>query len=312
MQVRDNVRHRRRQRIQQLIGQQVREENPDAEPSETDRKVNHIADALPPDQPDPQWMPDISLNTEPDPELWWKEKQRRLKYDGRGWEGLKGLSPASNAPFPPASGKLGFGKLIRGFTMQLILSGILFAAIWTWFKLELPGSPEAREWLATAVSTDMDFQAIEAWYGQTFGGSPSFFPSGKNSVKTEEVSAVLKPADTVAPVKGRIVQSFSQSGGGIQIAALAGSDVAAVYTGRVQQVTKGREGMTILVQHPNRILTVYGNLDNAAVKPNDWVETGQKLGQLNTSGDSSNERILYFAVQQNGKTLDPAEVVPFD
>lgn len=322
MQIRDNVRQRRRERIQQLIGQHSNVEQPeidqtgrDLEPPallKMDETIGKKADAPAPLQPETQWMPTAPLTSEPDPELWWKEKQRQLKYESRGWEGVKGLSPTSNAPVPPASGKLNFVKLIRGFTMQAVLSGILFAAIWGWFKLELPGSPEAREWLISAVSTDMDFQAIEAWYGETFGGSPSFFPIGRNSVITEEVSAVLKPEDTVAPVKGRVVRSFSQSENGVQIAALAGSEVVAVYTGRVQQVTKGSDGVTILVQHPNRVLTVYGNLENSAVKPNDWVETGQKLGQLNASGDNGNERLLYFAVQQNGKTMDPAEVIPFD
>jgi stage IV sporulation protein FA len=65
------------------------------------------------------------------------------------------------------------------------------------------------------------------------------------------------------------------------------------------------------VQHLNHILSVYGNLEKASVKPNDWVETGHLLGQLPASGNGA-QAVLYFAVQQNGKTIDPASVVSFD
>jgi stage IV sporulation protein FA len=319
MQIRDNVRQRRRERIQQLIGQQSNDNILDLDRSHTDSKEPPVIEIV--EQASGNLTPDTSaykpetLIVEPDPELWWKEKQRRLNYDHSGWAGVKGLPPTSNSPAAPPhfTGNFHFGQLMRGFALRLVCSAILFAGIWGWFKFELPGSPQAHDWLVSAVTMDMDFQAVEVWYGQTFGGSPTFFPSSRTSGKTQEVSAVLTPEDTVPPVKGRVVQSFAQSGSRIQVAAAGGSDVLAVYTGRVQQVTKDSDGgVTVLVQHPNRVLTVYGNLDSASVKANDWLETGEKLGQLKTSGNDGNEGVLFFTVQQNGKTLDPAEVVPFD
>ncbi|KIL36413.1 hypothetical protein SD71_08040 [Cohnella kolymensis] len=70
--------------------------------------------------------------------------------------------------------------------------------------------------------------------------------------------------------------------------------------------------MTVLVQHPNQVITVYGNLESASVKLNDWLETGDKLGRLKTSAGGDHEGVLYFTVQQKGKSVDPADVVPFD
>jgi stage IV sporulation protein FA len=320
MQIRENVRERRRKRIGQLIGQQLREDEA--------KLYNVIVEAKVTDPPKPELarpivdiprmetssLPPLSPNIETDPELWWKEREKKLRSDRAGWQGLKGLSPpsTSNRIDDPIL-SFNFTKFLRGFAIRFVFSLFVFAAIWGWFKLEMPGSKDARKWMISSVTRDMDFQSIEVWYGQTFGGSPSFFPFNQDKSDTKEVSVQLSPDDTAIPVTGTIIQSYAQNGTGVKVAATGSSDVLAIYTGRVQQVTKVQDGrITILVQHQNHLMSVYGNLEKSLVKPNDWVETGQQLGQLTIIDAGEGGGILYFAVQQNGKTLDPAEVVSFD
>ncbi|MFC5469444.1 peptidoglycan DD-metalloendopeptidase family protein [Cohnella suwonensis] len=252
-----------------------------------------------------------------DPELWWKEREKQIQV-GRpnGWQGIKGLPPTSNAPSShgvgPPTGS-GWNKLKRGFALQLAAALLAFGGAWGWLKLELPGSGEAKDWLVSSVTKDMDFQAIEAWYGSTFGGSPTFFPFNRDEPDTQEVAALFNADDTVAPVTGKLLQTFAQNGTGVKVSAPSGSEVLSVYTGRIQQVNTNKNGgITVIVQHENHVVTVYGNLADTAVKTNDWVEKGQKLGSLGTSGGKLADRALYFAVQQYGKSLDPAEVIDFD
>jgi stage IV sporulation protein FA len=336
MPVRDNVRERRRERIRQLIGQRAIEETTMAEiivegaakPKKVIEEVfspDHIRAGPPridayPVQPPATPRAEISRSgandstsgTE-DPELWWKEREKQLKSGQTGWQGVKGIPSTSTNRVENPTRNFDMTKLIQGFMARLVISGLLFAAVWGWLKLGLPGSVETRSWMVTSVTRDMDFQAIEAWYGQTFGGTPTFFPFNRNQTDTKEVSAILKPEQTAIPVQGRLIQSFTENGTGVKVAATGGSEVRAIFTGRVLQVTKDHKGgFTILVQHQNHILSVYGNLEKASVKPNDWVETGQLLGQLPSSGSGAKQAVLYFAVQQNGKTLDPASVVSFD
>jgi stage IV sporulation protein FA len=336
MPVRDNVRERRRERIRQLVGQREIEETTKAEKIvggavKPDRVIeeassqDHIQalashfDAYPVEPPAAPWADTprsrtnhSTSNTE-DPELWWKEREKLLKSRQPGWQGVKGITSTSTNRVENPTRNFDMTRLIQGFMARLIISGLLFAAVWGWLKLGLPGSVEARSWMVTSVTRDMDFQAIEAWYGQTFGGTPTFFPFNRNETVTKEVSAILKPEQTVIPVQGRLIQSFTENGTGVKVAATGGSDVKAIYTGRVQQVTKDNKGgFTILVLHSNHILSVYGSLEKTSVKPNDWVETGQMLGQLPVSASGAEQAVLYFAVQQNGKTLDPASVVSFD
>jgi stage IV sporulation protein FA len=327
MALRDNVRDRRRERIQQLIGRYESEGTVtpslplDSEvkriSSETSRpQTPEIVTAPPPvsgTQEQAPTMPprDTAPNIEPDPERWWKERQKGQLYEKSKWEGMTGLPPTSRAPERPSDPPSG-SVFFRGLMARLIVAGVLFAAAWGGMKLDLPRSAEARDWLAATVTRDMDFAAVEAWYRDTFAGSPSFLPFHRGGVESKEVTASLKREDTVLPVDGRLIQSFSQSGNGVKVAAAGGSDVRAIYAGRVQQVTTEAGGVTVLLQHPNQILTVYGNLAESEVKQGDWVETGDRLGRLKAADSKAGESVLRFSVQQQGKKLDPADVVAFD
>ncbi|MFC4600401.1 peptidoglycan DD-metalloendopeptidase family protein [Cohnella hongkongensis] len=329
MQIRNNVRERRREKIARLIEGQSAERRPAGPPDEAggeaDARPRDVSwstvrnetraspefDRPRSDSGQERFRPEASPS-DPDPELWWRERERRMKTGQvPGWQGLKGLPPTSAPAGGGSSAGRDPGRFLRGVGTRIAIASIALAGFWGWTRLELPGSSEARMWLAEAVTQDMDFRAIEAWYGETFGGSPSFLPFGRDEPDTREVTALLDPADTTVPIRGTVAETFAANGTGMQVAAAAGSEVFAIYTGKVQQVAQDPAGgVTILVQHPNHVLSVYGGLAESDVQPNDWVETGQTLGRLGSAANG--EAKLYFAVQQNGTVLDPAEVVAFD
>lgn len=303
-----NLRERRRERIEQLTDQYASGKINEAELT--------FEDQLPSPQPKSSSTIGLPITNEPDPELWWKEREKRLK-SGQGqaadWHGIKRLSPTSSPRLISSGPDRVRNAFVRGLSLRCAIAAIALAATWGWFKYELPGSGSARDWMVDSVTHDMNFEAVEAWYGHTFGGSPSFLSFAQDGPDTKEVTARLNPGDTTVPVRGKVVQSFAENGAGIKFAAASGSKVFAIYTGRVQQVTQNQDGgITVIVQHQNHILSVYGGLEQASVKPNDWVETGQQVGQLKPSRDSDAEGVLYFAVQQQGTALDPADVVSID
>lgn len=344
MEIRDNVRRRRRERIVQLIGQRPAGENGTGDPNAADspaaigstdmaerpRKTN-IQELFPhTDTSEPSRhgqedilfppIPERTAQPQPhaevhdlDPEKWWKEQQKRRDQAGPSWRGVGGLSPTSMPPRSSGSDKTYLSRLASGFAVRLAAAAVLFGGAWVWFHSDLPGSETARSWTVDAVTRDMDFQAVEVWYEQTFGGSPSFLPMFRAKGESQAVFGGWKKSEALLPTDGRLVQTFAQDGSGVRIAAPGGVPVNAVYSGRVLQVANEDDGKaTVLVQHAGRIVTIYGNLEKPAVQPNDWVEAGQKLGVIPAPLDKGGESLLYFAVKQNGKTVDPAEVVPFD
>ncbi|WEK55360.1 MAG: peptidoglycan DD-metalloendopeptidase family protein [Candidatus Cohnella colombiensis] len=252
---------------------------------------------------------------EPDPKKWWKEHQRQEINAPNKWEGIQGLTPKTiHVPNkPPEPRGMSLRRFMHGFIVRLILAVILFGICWGWINFKLPGSEHINAWVLDVVTQDMDFVAIDAWYGERFGDSLSLLPFQRKSANTKQVSSSLKLTDAVVPVIGKVVQSFKQNGNGVKVAAMAGSTVSAVSAGKVLQLEVNQlGGTTILIQHPNRMLSVYGNLEAVVVKVNSWVEAGDPLGQLQATNDTADRAILYFAIEQNGQSINPVELVPFD
>lgn len=321
MTIRNNVRERRRERIAQIVGRQAVDKNGSGGRAATAGSEEHRRPQLRnEDEPaipgggreETAWRPP----SEADPELWWKERERQLKSgSAAGWQGVKGVAPATPASGNRYSSGDGPGRaVVRGFLARLAAAAVAFAGFWGWLELELPGSAQARDWMISTVSQDMDFQAVEAWYDRMFGGSPAILSFNRGEPDTRQASVLLDPAATAAPIDGKLVQSYEDNGTGVKFAAPGGQPVKAIYTGRVQQVTQDQDGgATVIVMHRDRIVTVYGGLGQAAVKANDWVETGQRLGDLASAEEGeASVGVLYFAVQRDGEAIDPAEVISFD
>lgn len=217
---------------------------------------------------------------------------------------------------PPDYGERGMlARLRAGLLARAAVALLLYGLAWGWLRADLPGSDEARGWMTLAVTQDMDFSAAEAWYGRIFDDSPSFLPVFRHGeTAAEEVTAQWDGQETIVPIQGEVVETFKQNGTGVKIRAAAGSPVTAVHSGKIMQVTSSSRGdATILVQHAGRIVTVYGGVSAAAVRVDDWVEAGDRLGVLGKATDpGEGDRTLYFAVRLGGQTLDPQEVIPFD
>jgi septal ring factor EnvC (AmiA/AmiB activator) len=91
----------------------------------------------------------------------------------------------------------------------------------------------------------------------------------------------------------------------VKISAAAGSQVHAVFHGTVlfSQWFKGY-GNLIIVDHGNRVVSLYGNLKAPAVAPGDRVSAGQAIAGVGESEDAQ-LGYLYFEIRQDNKPEDP-------
>lgn len=117
------------------------------------------------------------------------------------------------------------------------------------------------------------------------------------------------------PVQGKIVERFGKQrnakfstvtmNNGLKIAATPGSAVRAVFPGTVlfSQWFKGY-GNLIILDHGNRVFSLYGNLKSPSVAPGDHIGAGQTIAGVGEAEDGQSG-FLYFEIRNDNKPEDP-------
>jgi lipoprotein NlpD len=118
----------------------------------------------------------------------------------------------------------------------------------------------------------------------------------------------------IRPVPGPIVSAFGPRGiawhGGIDLRAERHDPIHAAAAGMV--ITSGWErayGHAVKIWHRNDLMSVYAhNLENPA-KVGDWVEQGQVIATVGSTGRATAPH-LHFEIRLNGRKYDPAYWLP--
>ncbi|TYP73849.1 M23 family metallopeptidase [Paenibacillus methanolicus] len=313
MDTRNGVKQRRQERIRRIMEQEALE----ARPTQHDEIASSPFDSL----PEAAWSGKTSSaagektsQANLDPELAWKKRPNPWESEP-SWGSFSALKPARGGAEaqPPASGG-GSGPLMRAFFIQSMMAGVLFAIIFAMSQSDHPAAQRGKAIVTAALTDTIDFQGAASWYERTFAGAPSFIPifRAKDGGAVQYTEGAIQ-LPVVAPITGgTIVQSFAQTLSGIDIAVKDGGNVIASETGRVSLVTdNGENGKTVVIQHANGRETIYGKLAEAQVAESDWVEAGQDIGTLRAASDDGTT-LLFFAVKEKGRYVDPVDVVPFD
>ncbi|WP_339278712.1 M23 family metallopeptidase [Paenibacillus sp. FSL W8-1187] len=256
---------------------------------------------------------------EKDPEAEWKNNANpweRLEQAGGSLTGLaprplRGTASGGGGGYRPAPGAA--GRFARSFGRRLLVSAALFGAVWGLFQLDNPAAREGQLIVREALSEPMDMSAIAGWYEGVFGAPPSFLPGFGKLGGTQPATAPAERA-AVAPVAGgSIVHPFAELLGGVEISGAPGADVLAAEEGRVLVVSADdAKGPTVVLQHAGGRTTYYGRLGEARVAANDWVTAGEPIGRLGAAAEGNAEALLYFAVKEQDRYIDPADVIPLD
>ena len=112
------------------------------------------------------------------------------------------------------------------------------------------------------------------------------------------------------PLKGVVDKKFNPQSGqyGINITAKPSSPVAAALSGTVINIsyTIG-DDYTVIMNSDNNFITVYSNLSDVLVSPNQKVYAGQPIAISQTASESS----LHFELWQNNMPLNPEDFIIF-
>ncbi len=148
----------------------------------------------------------------------------------------------------------------------------------------------------------------------TGGGSASGSGSTSGAVGAAPVpSAPASPSagdcgTIVTPVNGVQTSGYGDGRGhdGVDIAAPTGTPVRAADCGTVDFAgTQSGYGNIICIQHSGSLSTCYAHLSVIGVKQGQYVEVGQVVGKVGSTGRSSGPH-LHFETRVNGQAQDPA------
>jgi len=113
------------------------------------------------------------------------------------------------------------------------------------------------------------------------------------------------------PVKGRLIARFGtrKAGNlkwdGVMISAPEGRTVRAIQGGRVAFADWLRGfGLLLIIDHGDGYMTLYGNNQSLFRETGEWVEAGEPVALVGSSGGHSNSG-LYFGIRHNGRAVNP-------
>ncbi len=152
--------------------------------------------------------------------------------------------------------------------------------------------------------------------------SDRLLPDGSGPGLSDDQIAALGKGCFAWPTQGSILSAYGPKGGGqrndgLNISAPAGTPVRAAASGKV--VYSGGDvpgfGVTVLIQHENGWVTVYGHLAKADVRMQQQVAAGQQIGSVGATGGVSQPQ-LHFEIRYSpsakykAKAVDPGLVLP--
>lgn len=112
------------------------------------------------------------------------------------------------------------------------------------------------------------------------------------------------------PAKGKIIQGFTPTTKGIDIAGNAGDPIVAAADGKVMYAGNGVRGLgnLVIVNHDNGFITAYAHNRTLLVKAGQDVKKGTKIAEMGQT-DTTSVR-LHFEVRRQGTPVDPLSYLP--
>jgi murein DD-endopeptidase MepM/ murein hydrolase activator NlpD len=140
-------------------------------------------------------------------------------------------------------------------------------------------------------------------------------PRPRKPTARRKASLVRPSRAFIWPVRGAITRKFTNDANdphkGIDIAAPEGTPIRAVDSGTVLFSGMGPEGygLMVILQHQQRLVTVYAHNYANLVKAGDYVVRGQKIGYVGSSGNTTAPN-LHFEIRHGASPLDPLSILP--
>ena len=114
------------------------------------------------------------------------------------------------------------------------------------------------------------------------------------------------------PAAGVVTKRFQSGHGAIDVAVAYDCPVYAARAGTVVRVDwddSGYWGFWVVIDHGEGLRSYYAHLKGASVAVGQWVERGQEIGRMGSTGNSTGPHV-HFEIRENGVRRDPLAYLP--
>jgi len=152
--------------------------------------------------------------------------------------------------------------------------------------------------------------------GEPAAGETIFLPAARmERIDLQEINGDL----FIWPVRGYISSRYGwrtspftgarQFHSGLDIAAPLGTPIKAAMAGKVTATGYDvASGNYVVIAHHSGYRTLYGHMDVIRVNPGQYVTTGQRIGDVGSTGLSTGTHV-HFTVFKNGATTNPINLI---
>jgi murein DD-endopeptidase MepM/ murein hydrolase activator NlpD len=145
-------------------------------------------------------------------------------------------------------------------------------------------------------------------------------PSGEPALRSEARRLARLEAERASkltfgwPVQGRLTSRFGYRGKraheGIDLAARPGTSIRAAESGRVIHSGRlGDYGQVVILKHAGHYRSVYAHASKTLVRKGEFVEKGQRIALVGTSGRVTGPH-LHFEIRRQESARDPMLYLP--
>ncbi len=165
-------------------------------------------------------------------------------------------------------------------------------------------------------STKVTARPAREYYGEDWNTEHVRYSSAKPS---GTATLDMNPSGTngfVMPVCGKVLSEFGPRNGsmhtGIDLKLEMNDPVYCAFDGTVRMAKEyGGYGKMVVIRHDNGLETVYGHLNNIAVKTNQSIKAGDRVGGGGKTGRATGVH-LHFETRFQGEPFNPRLAVNFE
>ncbi len=163
------------------------------------------------------------------------------------------------------------------------------------------------------IEDDIEAKEYEQWLSTSKPPTPSSKPSNGNDYAPSDATWKIPCNYTrfSSPFGWRIHPIYGdwRFHYGIDLAAPSGSPIYATRAGKVTRTTyDSSSGYYVVLDHQDGFESKYLHMTHYIVKPGDYVQAGQVIGYVGSTGASTGPH-LHFSIMYNGQHVNPASYI---